>query len=39
MLEEGEKLEDFADPADYDQVLFLYDVQTFCETDEFDNLD
>lgn len=39
MLEEGEKLEDLADPADYDQVLFLYDVQTFCETDEFDNLD
>lgn len=28
-LGEGETIEDFSDPDDYDQILFLYDLKTF----------
>lgn len=38
MLEEGEVLEDFAAPGEYDQILFLYDVETFCKSDGLEKL-
>lgn len=38
-LSGGETLSDFADADDYDQTLFLYDVESFCRTEGFDRLD
>jgi hypothetical protein len=38
MLGEDETLEDVADPDDYDQVLFLCDAETFCESKGFEKL-
>lgn len=38
MLDDGEVLEDFADPEEYDQILFLYDVESFCKSDGLEKL-
>jgi hypothetical protein len=38
MLGEDETLEDVADPDDYDQLLFLCDAETFCESKGFEKL-
>lgn len=35
---EGETLSDFADPEDYDQVLFLYDIRSFCDAEGLDSI-
>ena len=37
-LEEKETIYDFADPSDYDQILFLYDVENFCTAQGFEKL-
>jgi hypothetical protein len=38
MLSDGESLTDIANPNDYDQVLFLYDVKSFCEAENLDKI-
>ncbi len=36
--EKGGKLSDFADVSDYDQILFMFDIQSFGQADYFDVL-
>lgn len=36
--EQGGKLSDFVDITDYDQILVMFDIRSFCQADYFDTL-